>query len=67
MAQNFDEVSQGIEAENVDIDDVGISSDEEEDLDRCMESSGSELRQVFVCFYKVAIRTGVASHYHLII
>ena len=50
MAQNFDEVSQDIEAENVDIDDVGISSDEEEDLDRCMESSGSELRQVFVCF-----------------
>ncbi len=36
MAQNFDEVSQGIEAENVDIDDVGISSDEEEDMDRCM-------------------------------
>ena len=51
MALSLDQVLNALEEDNFDIDDAGISSDEEEDLDRCLESSGNDSRQVFICFF----------------
>ena len=50
MALNFDDVLEAIGNENFEFDVPGISSDEEEDLDRRLEMSDSDSRQVFTCF-----------------
>ena len=50
MAQTFDETLNALEVETVDVDDAGISTDEEEDLDRRLATSDCEPRQVFICF-----------------
>jgi hypothetical protein len=50
MAINFDQVLDAIGNENFEFDVPGISSDEEEDLDRRLEMSDSDSRQVFTCF-----------------
>jgi hypothetical protein len=50
MAINFDQVLDAIDNENFEFDVPGISSDEEEDLDRRLEMSDSDSRQVFTCF-----------------
>ncbi|CAB3977250.1 Hypothetical predicted protein [Paramuricea clavata] len=50
MAVNFAEVLQCIEDQNDDSNTGGISSDEEEDLDRRLAASDSDIRQVFICF-----------------
>jgi hypothetical protein len=50
MALNLEDVLEAIGNENVAFDALGISSDEEEDLDRRLEMSDSDSRQVFTCF-----------------
>ncbi len=49
MALTFNKILQALDNENFDIDNAGISSDKE-DLDRCLESSGDNSRQVSLCF-----------------
>ena len=55
MAMTFDEVLNALDDDNFGIDDAGISSEEEEDLDRRLESSGNDSRQVFICFYRTNV------------
>jgi predicted patatin/cPLA2 family phospholipase len=50
MALNLDDVLNAISNENFAFDATGISSDEEEDLDRRLAMSDSDARQVFSCF-----------------
>jgi hypothetical protein len=50
MALNLDEVLNAISNENFEFDVPGISSDEEEDLDRRLAMSDSDSRQVFSYF-----------------
>ena len=51
MAQlTFEQVLEALEDANFEVDNAGISSDEEEDLDRLLESSSDDERQVFICF-----------------
>ena len=50
MATNFDQVLEAIGNENFEFNFAGISSDEEEDLDRRLEMSDSDSRQVFTFF-----------------
>jgi hypothetical protein len=49
MASSFDEILSALEDKNFDIDDAGISTDEEDDLDRQLATSDSDRRQVFIC------------------
>jgi hypothetical protein len=55
MAQTFDETLNVLEDETVDVDDAGISTDEEEDLDRRLATSDSEPRQVFICSWRTDV------------
>ena len=50
MALTLDAVIDAISNENFALDASGISSDEEEDLDRRLEMSDSDPGQVFSCF-----------------
>ncbi len=50
MALTVDDVINALENDNYEVSDAGISSDEEEELDRYLESSGDDSRQVFICF-----------------
>ena len=47
---SIEDVIKRLEDANIDEDDPGISSDEEEDLDDQLLASDSDLRQVFLCF-----------------
>ena len=47
---NLSSVIQQLEDEYNDSDNGGISSGEEEDLDRRLAASDSDFRQVFICF-----------------
>ena len=47
---NLSSVIQQLEEEYNDSDNGGISSGEEEDLDRRLAASDSDFRQVFICF-----------------
>ena len=47
---NFDAVLDLLDNENNNSDSSGISSDEEEDLNRLLAASDSDSRQVFICF-----------------
>ena len=50
MALNLDDVLDAISNETFAFDATGISSDEEEDLDRRLEMLDGDSRQVFTCF-----------------
>ena len=52
---HVDDVLEALENAHLTNEDGGISTDEEDDLDRQLETSDSDQRQVFICFQRTDV------------